>query len=320
MLYANYYSDWYAHGIFLSALLWSVSVPWWLRHLHYHCPAYWCFMQLTLHNSVLSRQQEAGSYCCPRTPWQAIQFSGERTETRKTPRASLSRCLSRIICTAEPVEKYMKACSVCLQHRQKLFLLLLFPEKILTLQMSEWLIVMKRLMHVYARRNQIILFSVYVNSEVGISNHFTFWSDWRNFAHVNLAYVCVSVCLPLAKQMSKNILCHMSINATEGAIGPNQQGTGQRSRHLGLLPYLVISWATVFLVGLAQPPLMSEGVQELWQKCFCTGVKFWPSRQTAGQRVWPKRLFVIWSNDARHYWHVTDINRYWWILASTPIQ
>ncbi len=50
-----------ARGVFLSALLWTVSLPWWLGHLHYHCSAYQHFVQLTPCNGVLSQWREAGS-------------------------------------------------------------------------------------------------------------------------------------------------------------------------------------------------------------------------------------------------------------------
>ncbi len=52
--------------------------------------------------------------------------------------------------------------------------------------MSKWFILIKHLMHVYTHHDQITLCNVHVNSEVEISYHWRFWSDWRNFAHVNI--------------------------------------------------------------------------------------------------------------------------------------
>ncbi len=79
-------------------------------------------------------------------------------------------------------------CLFTTQKKVKILLLLLFPGTI-TLCVSKWFILMKHLMHVNACHNQITLFSVHVNNEVGISNDSRFWSDWRNFAHVNRAIV-----------------------------------------------------------------------------------------------------------------------------------
>ncbi len=45
--------------------------------------------------------------------------------------------------------------------------------KTTTWHMSKWLVLITRLMHVYTRHDQITLCSVHLNSEVGISNHFS---------------------------------------------------------------------------------------------------------------------------------------------------
>ncbi len=78
--------------------------------------------------------------------WQAIQFTGELTETKNTTWASLSQkttfsvVFPGVVCTAEPVEKYLKACSDQAATRQrqrrlcaaqaeiKFFLLVLFSK------------------------------------------------------------------------------------------------------------------------------------------------------------------------------------------------
>ncbi len=60
---ALHFQDGEAHGVFLSASLWTVSLPWWLGQLHYYCPAYQRFVQFTSRNSVLSRQREALKKC-----------------------------------------------------------------------------------------------------------------------------------------------------------------------------------------------------------------------------------------------------------------
>ncbi len=61
-----------------------------------------------------------------------------------------------------------------------------FPENQTTLRMPKWFILIKRLMHVCTRHDQITLFSVLVNSEVKISDH------TQEILHVNVANVSIA--------------------------------------------------------------------------------------------------------------------------------